>query len=663
MSSCVTKFKPCFRSRFFHLCLLFSLFSLVMYTGASEAQVREDLPRVLYRSPSEVIDGGLLDRGDAALEEGRNEDLSGMKDELEENLIRYDGQFLDGKRTYYERRINPIVSGELDSDAIRRFTVNLNRVPGESRYIGDDPYLFRLHRLLGAIYEESNRPRDAQRQYQEALRYTRLELPVPPTVPENQTAESESNNMAESRLMRMAISFGDPERLRQEENPGLKSAGERIAEMAVQYAQLSRMADEARKSIYVAEANLAAGRGGDPAPARAESERLQDQLNQLKTEINNTFEGSYLDYLRRERSREADVMFRIARLVKAKEEKLREKGRFAAGNSYYRGKGDARGFLRTDAGKNAAYRIWLEAARKIEPENGEYARLLAEEYADSGDYERALDEERAYILTAKNNGADPWQLAPHYFFLGGLYVQLRDYINGAGAYETYLSIDQNGNAESAAQAGLYLADIHFNHTGRLQRAKSLYEEWLNRSFDRPDAPLKERTELRAIRFRVLKNMASISRQMQRTAMETEYLNRARQVYAAVRSDRSAVETEAARIKLRLNELKKDLRFREDEQMQREYFRLLRMELPAAERDIAFLNARLSVLDGPAILERLALLAQRNRDFQGALDLYREILDMGRKDQATRARKNIDRIQQTLADGFLRSPALPARHER
>ncbi len=614
------------------------------------AQQREGVPDALYLPPGRIMDGQVIENARNALLEGG--DLDSLESDLKEQLSIYQGQYLDGKRTYYERRISPMLQLDSSAQSIRKFVENRDRLPGARAFMGDDPYLFWTHKALGRIYENRDETDAALNHYREAIRYTHLELPY-----------RESQTVTESeKLLRMILSYSDPSRLSQELDTDVIAQADEVSKIAVGYGSLLDSLDEAKKQIYVEESKAARGQPADIAGARSILDTLSSEKKSADSRINEIFNNSYRPYLDRKRADVADTMYRIARILRKKEQDLKDSLRLEAGDSFYRGKGDATGIPVSNPGDNTGYENWLESARRMMPENALYNQLLAEHYERSGKYEYAIDRLKDFIEISKKTSGSKEDIAEAHFTLGGLYIQLKDYITGAEHYETYISMVQPENARLLSL--LYLADIHFQHTGKINRADELYMGWLDRQKSGMSGEtIEEKSGKIENAYRVKKNLSIIAKRNQRTSREKKFLALCLEDFNSLRGMQNQQNDALLALEKRINELKRVLLHGEKDEEQRDYFRLLRIEKPEVERVLGILEKSRRTMDIATLLERMAYLAQRDRDFSQAIIYYRKILDEGRSDQITRARKNIDLINQTLVDGYLRNPILPPNFER
>jgi hypothetical protein len=113
----------------------------------------------------------------------------------------------------------------------------------------------------------------------------------------------------------------------------------------------------------------------------------------------------------------------------------------------------------------------------------------------------------------------------------------------------------------------------------------------------------------------------------------------------------------------LFEIKRRLLGREDEDLQREYYRLQRIELAQAMEQTGYVHTRVDSMNIGQVLERQAYLAERQRNFDLAREKYRELVVRGTGPEQSRARENLERLRLSLADGLLRPPSLSPDFER
>ncbi|MBL8019259.1 MAG: hypothetical protein JNM27_06320 [Leptospirales bacterium] len=599
----------------------------------------------IYKTPGEVIDGAVITRLENELA-GQNPDLPKIIGEGEAELARYNSQFIADKRIQDERRGQHVA---LSENAIRLMALSRSKEAGRNYFLGDHPYLFRLHRLIGESYDRSRDRYRALNQYAMAFRFTSLEQPY---------VETLSENDRHARYIQILNGFANEDRLSEERDPQAIADARSFRTDLSQYTKVSADAEEARKQIAGEEARIARGQPGDPAAARAKFEQLSAQKKALEQRLENVRTTSYKKYATEKQKRDGDLAFLMAVLVQQLEGKNKEIDRILNRSSFYRGIGTELGEDRTPYREFTAYGMVLELANKIDPSNISYVTLLANEYKRSRQVPLALRYFQDYFDLADKLPQRPGDYDANLLTYAGLYTDSQNYIRASELLEKYV---KNVNSP---QVRLQLADISFQRTGKLERAKELYEQFLS-----AQPPLdqitdtKKRTESALVRYRVHKNLAAIARRSLRTEQELASLQASEGVFRTVEKDFAAARQAEDTIRSKLFEIKQKVISREDEDLQREYYRLQRIDLTEAAEVTGYIRTRLDSMNFGLVLERQAYLAERARDFNTAGAKYREMVLRGTGPEQTRARENLERIRLTLADGMLRSPVLAPDFER
>ena len=642
----------------------------------------------LYQKPQAVIDPAVI----AQLEQ----DLTAPAPEYDRiqatargQLALFYSQFIDQKLTADERRDESLSYRNLSADALRRLILQEDMEYATSQFQGESPYLFRLHRILGRVYSAPEYPADprrALREYVMALRYTGRPLPElmnrigaigTPVVPDAGTAlgtatDTELMIQRERIYMAMLQGFADPDRVAQVTDAGEATSARNFRNLLEEYNRLKPELAEARRGPDVAEAARVRGATGVPtaAEARANLERAQTRFDQLTAELELIRTGPYRTYQAESSAVLGDTAYRMALLSRELELGNKARERAESRSSYTRGIGDQAGVDRTPHRDFPGYRMLLQLAHQVDPTNLTYLDLLTEDFRTSRRLREAIAFQERYLelaLEPTNAAAAPEDLARHYLRLGGMYSDERNAIRAATAFQEYLRLAPAALRATPGflQIQLGLADLHFEHTGRLAEAEDLYRIYLDQRPGLPAAPeaYAERVRWRAEEFRIQNNLAAIRRRNNRSGPEREALQSARTVYADLETEYEAAVAREREIQVSIIEVKRELLSREEPALQRRYYQLQRLDLPAAEARAGFLRSRLKALNIGAVLERLAFFSVQDRSLPDALSLYREIIARGDGAQITRARTNIDRINLTLGDGRLRKPLLDPGFER
>lgn len=625
----------------------------VLLTGTLSAGALAQTPSV-YKKPHEVIQETNIARLEADVERAKDwYDCESIVRSASREVGAYNGQFVEGRRIQDERRTAASTFLDLDKNTARLIALAQKRTPGESAFLGEHPYMLRLHTLMGICYEKSEKPYRAASEFAMAFRYLRLEEPW---------KEPGKNDSKAAQYEQMAAGFGDPDRAKQETDADLARDAALVRDLFARWKDETIRVSEAAKGRYAAEADKARGRQDRTLDADARLRDAQTALTNTEKSLDALYNGSYKKYSDAKRKKAGALAMRMAGIVKILEIENKKNTRLLNRSSFYRGMGSELGEERTELRNFVGYGILLELAHKIDPDNPEYIKLLADEYRTSRRLTDAIAlQERWIELSGK--AAEPNERAAAWARLAGMYTDQQNYIRAATAYEESLKSETDRGRQNSMR--LELADLYFDHTGNFHGAELLYRQYLEEGYPRDltNLGVRERTDLRSRRYRILRNLTSIDRRQWRTDREKAGLAQAREQFLEIEAEYQKLDAERARIQTRINEVKRELLAEEKEALQKEYYTLIRIDLPQAKAVSDFMRVRMASLNLPALLERLALIALRERNFNGALALYAEIISRGTGEQATRARINRERVSLTLTDGLLRDPVVPPQFER
>jgi hypothetical protein len=643
------------------------------------ASAPDDFP--LARPVQEAINAQEIDRLERQYADGSlpSDEVIRLGSEL---IGRYTGQFREKRRN--DRRALPVPErlADLNADLVRLIQIARSRETGSGFFYERSPYMQRLYVLLCQAYEKKKDPVRALSACMTALRYGAFERPYDD--PEK-AREQDRARLREEVYQAIASGMADANRLSQEPDAQIRQAGEAFSDTLRRFRQLRLEVEEARRLIYVEEAKRLRG-SGDPAAARANYERLRGELDQTEQSLEAVRLGIYKTYYERESAAGGELLYKMALLSKEIETSLRLQERVLNRSSYYRGTGNVLGEERTVLRDFVGYRALLELAHRLNPERIEYVQLLAEEYRTSRDLPRAIMYyELALDLINQSTNPDTQGLALSYIRLAGLYADRQNYIRAVQTYERLFArtepdlwqgvrerMRDEPSTRSLADLAdiqttfrLHLADLIFEKTGPLSRAKDLYQRSLS-ELQRIPLPGEEdyllRQALLRRQYEVLLRLAAIERRDRQTGAESRLLAEALQIGRRLEQEQEAATLALQILDRQRAEVSAQLKIGpEEKELAERFYRLSYVERPiAAEKESSYRNA-VRALDLPQLLERQAYLSVRARNLDAARPLYLEIIQKGRGDQATRARENLELLSQGPA--ALRRLRLPPDFER
>jgi hypothetical protein len=288
-------------------------------------------------------------------------------------------------------------------------------------------------------------------------------------------------------------------------------------------------------------------------------------------------------------------------------------------------------------------------------------------------------------LVGQPGGQSTQGLALSYIRLAGLYADRQNYIRSVQTYERLFArtepdlwqgvkerLRDQPSTRSLADLldiqttfRLHLADLMFEKTGPLNRAKNLYEQSLSelRQIALPDeAEYLLRQAVLRRQYEVLLRLAAIERRGRQSEAESRLLAEALQIGRRLEEESGAALTALQSIDRQRADVSAQLKIGPEEQeLSQRFYRLSYVERPIAAEKEASYRSTVQALDLPQILERQAYLSVRARNLNAARPLYLEIIQKGRGDQATRARQNLELLSEGPA--ALRRLKLPPDFER
>ncbi len=651
------------------------LLAVLLCNSGFAAPVDFPLARPVY----EVINAQDIERLEQQFAEGS---LSADQAIAEAGRLigQYTAQFREKRRN--DRRALPLPErlSDLNAELVRLMQIVRSRETGGGFFYERSPYMRRLYVLLGRAYEAKKEPVRALSAYMTALRYGSFERPYDD--PER-AREEDRPRLREEVYQAIAIGMGDANRLQQEPDAEIRQAGEAFPEMLRRFRQLRIDVEEARKQIYVEEAKRLRG-PADVATARATYEQMQGELQQLEQSLEDIRLGVYRTYYEREAAAGGDLLYRMALLSKEVETSLRLQERVLNRSSFYRGTGNVLGEERTALRDFVGYRALLELAHRLNPRKAEYVQLLAEEYRTGRDLPKAIMYYELALELIDEGQESKRGLALSYIRLAGLYADRQNYIRSVQTYERLFSRSEAepelwdglrvGDRSKPGLADLvpiqtiyrlHMADLMFEKTGPLERAKELYRESLTELRGIP-LPGEDRYPLRQAvlkkQYEVLLRLAAIERRFRHTEAETALLAEALQVGRQLEQEMEAAILALQTIDRERAEISAQLKpGPEEPELAQRLYRLSYVQRPIAAEKEASYRSVVRALEIPRLLERQAYLATRKRNLDGARQLYLEIIQKGRGDQATRARQNLELLSEGPA--ALRRLKLPPDFER
>ncbi|MDH5655905.1 MAG: hypothetical protein OEZ34_08355 [Spirochaetia bacterium] len=579
------------------------------------------LSQNVYKRPHEVINETVLADAEAELSSDNPEADRTIR-ELSEELAKYTSQFVEYRSIADERRYESLNYKNINPDTSRLIASYRKRKYDRTYYFGESPFLMRIHRSLGLAWEKMGKKQKAVQSYMTSLRYSSFE------------PKCSSETVSEAQYEVMAKSFADADRIAQSQNDGDSAGASEARELILAFASLKRRYDESIRRVDTARARAVRGIPGESeAEALQNRDRLKSEFDISVERLNSLYKNSYLPFCQKRRGETGQIIYRIARISKEISETV-------------------------ESANLKNYADMLEFAHSLDERNPVYLDELIKYYKNTGNKKRAIDLNETLISVMEMEKSD--LLPEQYFRIAGLYSDTRNFILSAESYEKFYALENNAAIKS--RAFIPLADLHFRRTGNLDRALELYEAYQALPEDERKYPYDLMGK--EVRYDSFVKTAAIYRRKQRTDKENQALSEALEIFRNLENEKIGILKEKNELQIQINDLKKNL-FNEDEDTDelRRYYRLLRIDMPRVKKREEQYRIRLDALHVQKVLERLAVLARYERNFNRAVEMYTEIIRRGRGKERDRARVNIERIQLTMKDGFYRDPVLPPDFER
>ena len=664
----------------------FSLY-LYLFTFVPSSALLPQESRISKEKPSPALIRNL----EGQLRQG-SPNYAKIEEAAHSALGRYYKQFSEEKSIEYEHQNQRKDYSKLSKNALRLLAQLRERRTGRSYFLGEKPELFRLHVVLAKAYTGSRNHAKALSEYAMAFRYARIE---PPSLEEQaslQKLEAELDKQVEkqratdleedqalsqeqsqnqnkitdsqkeaSYLQMMKGSFANGEHfaLSDTEDSQIQSNARHFAEEFTRYQKLKKEYKRVRGQAALARIKAARGESSSPSRKDAQSRRkaIEQEIAQSKASLEDIRQGAYRSYIEKRREFHGEAAYQMALAVKHLDIARYAFAMQSKQNSYLRGRGEQNSLEeQTLEPSSSALRSLLALAHKINPFHLEYIRLLADENRRSRELKKALFFTRLYVSQAQKQKELPENLSYYTLRLAGLHTEQANYSKAITNYEKYFQLEKS--KKQKLKLTKKLADLYYQRSGNTERAKQLYEEYLQGTEKQIEKEPQKQNELRALRCESFKSLAAIARRKQYRKQEKEYLEKAQAEFLAIAKEKEKRETELQALKDRLTVLRKKLRKREDENLQRRYYQLKDKEIVNKQAELHWLKSRLTRLKLPNILEQMAWLSHNRGLWSEAQSLYSIILEKGSQKQIERARQNLERIGLSQEDGVIR-PVVPS----
>ena len=624
--------------------------------------------------------------------------IQDLEDDLRQSSPPYRQILRDGsqeleryyKELYREEQILKQVHGEPSKQ--KRYDENILRLLNLAQkssfvrpyLLRQSPYLFRLHIILAKSYSALAYQHKALSHYAQAFRYVKLEPlalekarqlqdilskdPIPKSsyhraaiVAKKETKLAVkfgydgllSQKKKDERYLWMNDTFASKQRLTEEKDTGFRAAGMRFRSVFKEYSQWQQKYTQILKQLE----NLGDDDLEDDKKSlwTKEKLRIETRLRKARVTLESLRKGAYQRYLRRHRKISGDAAFEMAlemRWIEIKKSQKRAPSDKKGTASFTERISKEALLDRSATGDLKGLRAVLQLVHKIDPFRLDAVRSLSEQFFFIRDIRQATHFTRLYLQLAQMRQPTPKKkqdIIKHVQRLAALYVEQNKNLEATGSYEFLLRLPLKSQQRLVFVK--QLADLHYRHTGHLERAKELYQEYLA-STVKPSKltltdPKQEKPHtLHRLRYQSFINLSAISRKQEKQVQEQEYLQQAREIYIdleqSVVKKRAKIQDLQSRI-LRLKQQLQEGTLPVALDASSPY-RLAQADLRQEQNALQNLKVQLVALSYPTLLQRLAWLAHGQGRWEEAEELYNELIPRSTGAIRRHARKYLEEIQ-------------------
>ncbi len=661
---------------------LFSHISYISHRNFIYSQTSQLSSGRQVRPPSDFLTEEMITNWEERLSPEQG-DFRNLEKEIRAPLKKYYEQFTEQKKIYDEIKNIPQPPYKIGTSHLRRFLQKKDKSIAKSYFIQSSPYLFRSHVALATAYGKQSRAFQAIGEYAMAFRYVALEpLSIEEekqiqkiqknllTYKKNEIADVPGKNYIntvseaekEECYVWMKKIFADEKRLLEENDEKWKGDANIFRQDLENYFIKKKAHKEAIRQVSVTRDKAARGKNVSIQDAKNTEGKFRREREALASSLEGIRKDSYKNYIDRLRLLYGKAAYDMALQVKKLEKESKSYQEKKYRSSFLRGLGN-RNFLdkKTLDTHLKGYSIFLELAHKINPFMLEYIRLLSDEKYRSKKTKQAIFFTELYIRGAQDalylekkeniNKPSEKELALYTLRLAKLYTDHHRHFQSAENYENYLYFISKLPQEKEKEMAVInmLADLYFKKLGKLEKAKILYKDYIEKTKDY--ANNKNELFREVHRYKALSNLASIDRENQNKEEEKKYLKNTQIEYAKIEQKKENLNKELVNLIEEKEKLKKELLQKEDDNTQKKYYLLTDKIIPEKKKVLDTLLFYTKTLQHPKSLERLAYLAQTERSWSEAASFYKQILEIGSSQQVTRARKNLNALRLRQENGY------------
>ncbi|MBE7410804.1 MAG: hypothetical protein L6Q54_11860 [Leptospiraceae bacterium] len=611
--------------------VFFSFCILAISIFAGEQDERNDFKR-LYKLPHEVINSEELSK----LSTLKNDPATSPDKLIEEvtNILnKYYSQFIGEKRIWEDKLRGGKYNIKSDPASIQAFIHELLTGQTNSGRTRDSEILYNLHIELASQYEKKQIYHKAIESYLQGFRYKNFK----PT---------EEYYISDKRWSEIS----DKEEILKKDTHKIN-----FTELKKSEFDLKKLQDD----FHEMESNYAKNKinRDDFSLKKFELQnKIKSQTNLLKEKedtYSNSKKSNYDPFYKKQIKENSAVLLRFAKIVKIIENENKERQKIINKTSTV-GKGI---FVLFDYKRNTdfhAYKQILELAYRIDPENEEVIKSIADESLMAGQKQTALDFYLKHENLINTNSSNSSNGKETDLKIAILYSDLKRYVLAGNFYERYLQKETDPKKKSSIE--FEIAGFYEKQLGNFEKSALHYQNWLNyvATIDESTLSFSDSLELKTGKFNAYHGISKFLHLQKYSDQEKENLYKARELSIDLQKNLDNETKNHVTIRKELLETKKDLLASTNDEVLAKY-RLLEIRQNEAIDKINIIKTKYKKIKLIEVLSRLCALEESERNLNQVRSIYEEILQIGTEEDIAHSIKNITRLDSIQRDGIYREP--------
>lgn len=627
--------------------ILLFFISLVLFSHDERLDKKK-----IYKLPSEVIS---VENKNKLIAETEN--LSQQNADILSTLAEYYSQFIEDKRIEairekgipykdktsevtkdYKNQMGtfPIPS---DVNSIRIFGDNIRKSNNESYTTRDSEILFALQKKLAENFAKLGDKNKSKEAYLQALRYRNF------SVVEDRFFKEEVLQELESEKVEQIQNHKATKETFEKNKSELKRIKDEYYKVHSDYAKKNSTEADSNEKLKTFKENIL---------------YLEDAVKVSEKNYNESYNKNFKVYVENKNMEDSKFVLNFAKLVYEVENenknlyKIEKKsGELKSGI-----------FIDVDNSKNRnfdSYSEWLRFAIRLNPKNAEAIFLLAEELKTSGKRKESIEMYLKYLSLDKKDN-----LFKVYRSLASLYTEEKKNVLASYYYDLISkSITKEDTLKNDPYLYFQMSNFYSEKIGDLEKSKINSEiilEYIKNKRTQEEEIRKKDDKFGVSLYEIVRRLKTeficnfyIANYYHKNKYPDKELIHLENAYLANKSLDEYIKQYKdlfASAKTDFDNLKKSL-LGSTSSYDLERFKEEQDRLDDIKNDLNFLLIESGALRKVALMNRMILIEEENRNYKRVKNLYQEIILIGNQDEASIAIRNYERIKKIEADGYNR----------